>query len=604
MHNDDALHPGMEVVITGLKGDQSLNGEHGIVKPEVEWRDGRVAVRLTNVKPSRQVAVEMNLKPRPQACYICLEGRGDADELLALGCGCRGSSGMVHTHCAIQAAAAQQERAGTWSGPVGRHPWQLCPTCKLPYTGEFKLALAREWCRRTEPLANDDPLQRFAARTALGNALSALGRLAEAEEVVRANLASATALHGAGHRNTLGTTMNLGLLLEGQGKVDEAAALYAALVEAQRASLGPEHRDTLATAMQLAGVDLSRGRNAEAEVQYREILQVQSKALGESDPNTLVCEMNLASALLNGAKFAEAEALYCANLLKKRRRLGPDHVDTLMAEMNLGAVRMERGDLHGAESVFHTNANAKKAALGAEHFDTCCARLNLVSVWVEGRMADKYKEAAALAEAVHAILARDFGAHHPKSRYAAMHWGAALHATGAFAQAAERLRAVHTAQAAELGEAHPDALETAWRLGSVLGNPHNPEADLSAAVQLLRATAAHQGALLGERHPRTLRTRVSLAESLLGLRGGDGLAEGLIAAEAAELLASCEAAQRAVLGEAHPEYVRTRRLAAAHCPFLPPNHDAHAVRHEGGHATAVDVGDDPVDARGRRRPAP
>ena len=64
MHNDDALHPGMEVVITGLKGDQSLNGEHGIVKPEVEWRDGRVAVRLTNVKPSRQVAVNPRISSR------------------------------------------------------------------------------------------------------------------------------------------------------------------------------------------------------------------------------------------------------------------------------------------------------------------------------------------------------------------------------------------------------------------------------------------------------------------------------------------------------------------------------------------------------------
>ena len=63
--------------------------------------------------------------------------------------------------------------------------------------------------------------------------------------------------------------------------------------------------------------------------------------------------------------------------------------------------------------------------------------------------------------------------------------------------------------------------------------------------------------------PRTLRTRVSLAEALLAMRGGDGLAEGLMAAEAAEILLACEAGQGAVLGEAHPEYQRTRELVAA-----------------------------------------
>ena len=32
----------------------------------------------------------------------------------------------------------------------------MCPTCRLPYTGPLRLALAQEWCRRTETLAQDD----------------------------------------------------------------------------------------------------------------------------------------------------------------------------------------------------------------------------------------------------------------------------------------------------------------------------------------------------------------------------------------------------------------------------------------------------------------
>ena len=77
-------------------------------------------------------------------------------------------------------------------------------------------------------------------QAALILALSAAGRLAEAEGVVRANLATVTALHGAEHRMTLGTTLNLGLLLEGLGRHDEAAAVYDALLATQRRVLGDE----------------------------------------------------------------------------------------------------------------------------------------------------------------------------------------------------------------------------------------------------------------------------------------------------------------------------------------------------------------------------
>ena len=223
--------PGDEVVVIGLRGNPEFNGQRAVVKPLADWPDnGRVPVLL--VHQQGQVSIQLavkpaNLKAVEPACIICLESQGgeQRDKLLALGCGCRGSSGFVHERCAVQAAAAQQERAGTWSGPVGKHPWQLCPTCRLPYTGALKLALAQEWCRRTEAL-NARDTQRFAARTTLGNALSAAGKLAEAEVVVRGNLETVTELHGSEHRMALGTTLNLGLIIDGLGRHAEAAQIY------------------------------------------------------------------------------------------------------------------------------------------------------------------------------------------------------------------------------------------------------------------------------------------------------------------------------------------------------------------------------------------
>lgn len=74
-----------------------------------------------------------------------------------------------------------------------RHPWRVCTTCKVAFTGPLRLALAREWCRRTAQLPPKHT-QHFAARTTLGNALAAAGELAEAAEVVARNLDSAAAL--------------------------------------------------------------------------------------------------------------------------------------------------------------------------------------------------------------------------------------------------------------------------------------------------------------------------------------------------------------------------------------------------------------------------
>ena len=169
------LNPGALVTLTGLKSNASLNGKRAVILSEDEWppHEGRVAVRLEGgntestsiaVKPQNLVlASELS-----SCCFICLEPADTAAMPLSQpGCSCRGSAGHVHELCALRAAAAEHERAGTWAG---KHPWQLCATCKIPFTGTLKLALAQEWCRRTELLALTD-VQRFAARTALASRL-------------------------------------------------------------------------------------------------------------------------------------------------------------------------------------------------------------------------------------------------------------------------------------------------------------------------------------------------------------------------------------------------------------------------------------------------
>ena len=512
-------------------------------------------------KPKKPAAPAEPLadQDEPQ-CFVCL---GYEQPLLATGCGCRGSAGKVHVHCAIQCAAAAQERAGTALGP--KAPWQKCATCGLPYTGELKLKLAEEWVRRAMESNDGGPIVLFAARTSLGNALAAGGRLAEAEVVARSNLETATAVYGAEHRFTLGTTHNLGLLLEQNGKAQEAEALFVSLLATQQRVLGPEARDTLMVATQVANSALGRGDYAAAEAQYRTLLKTQARVVGADDPSTLIVGMNLASALLGAGKYADAEAAFEANLEAKRRRLGPEHVDTLMAQMNLGIVLRERGDYEKAERILEENVEVKARVLGEGHLDTWTARLNLAATLLESRdrltgddASEARATAATLASDAREALTRELGASHPFTLGAAMHHGAALRAQGHRARASDVLRAALKEQVAVHGsESHPDCLETAWRLGDLLAEPRTEVSDADEAAALLRATAAHQEELLGGAHPRRWRTLVSLAVALLAMRG-DGAAAARD--EAVALLERAEAAQRAALGGGHPDVVKAATL--------------------------------------------
>ena len=172
-----------------------------------------------------------------------------------------------------------------------------------------------------------------------------------------------------------------------------------------------------------------------------------------------------------------------------------------------------------------------------------------------------------------------------------------MQARGDHTRAGEAYRATLAAQIAAQGEAHPESLETAWRLGALLGTHGTPATDAAEAVRLLRRTARLQRDQLGEAHPHTLRTLLRLGEALItqarvaaaahrssrdcvGGAGGDSLdAPGgdpqlaaetppstteptVCFAEASALFRKCEAALGAVLEPEHPELVRARSLVA------------------------------------------
>ena len=64
-------------------------------------------------------------------CWVCCEGSSAERPLLYTGCACRGSAGLAHLECLVQAATHDVEC------------WTTCPTCRQEYTGAADVGLAR-----------------------------------------------------------------------------------------------------------------------------------------------------------------------------------------------------------------------------------------------------------------------------------------------------------------------------------------------------------------------------------------------------------------------------------------------------------------------------
>ena len=96
----------------------------------------------------------------------------------------------------------------------------------------------------------------LAVQDSLGNALVGLGRLAEAEALLRQCHDALFRILGPDHPRFLHTVAALSKVLEAQGRRERPTLLRSCL-EAQRRTLGPDHADTQ-TEKQLAALAAAR----------------------------------------------------------------------------------------------------------------------------------------------------------------------------------------------------------------------------------------------------------------------------------------------------------------------------------------------------------
>ncbi|MFO0873849.1 MAG: serine/threonine-protein kinase [Phycisphaerales bacterium] len=153
------------------------------------------------------------------------------------------------------------------------------------------------------------PAQRIGSMVALGRVLESVGRLDEAEAVLRQGRAIALAELGGANATTLWSMSMLARTLQRLGRVDEAEALHREVLAVRQAAHGDDHPLTLGAMSTLAWFLVEVGRPEEAEPLAADV--VARRRLVDSEPDRLIDAIDdWGAALLGCGSIDDAELAF------------------------------------------------------------------------------------------------------------------------------------------------------------------------------------------------------------------------------------------------------------------------------------------------------
>ena len=217
------------------------------------------------------------------SCWVCGDGprRTRTGQLLHQGCGCRGSAGVAHLPCLVEAAAHNPET------------WQSCPTCLHDFSGVLQLGLARAHWQEARGFPPEDE-ERLAAADRYGGALLAARDYAGALPLLEEVLAVSRQVDGDDDINTCVSMCNLAALLSDMGRPRRALPLLEEALATQRRTLGGEHTDSVRTAGNLAVLHMDMGELQRSKPLMEQACATWRRVAGAEDVDTLTAVHNLA----------------------------------------------------------------------------------------------------------------------------------------------------------------------------------------------------------------------------------------------------------------------------------------------------------------------
>lgn len=282
------------------------------------------------------------------------------------------------------------------------------------------------------------------------------GDLARAEAILRETIAMRRELDGEQSYGVWMTRHVLGLALTQQGRLREAD-------EAQRQNLalalvlfGPESSNTAGVYNELAGINQDLGDYTRSAEYYHRALEVESKASGEDSMDFMLPLNNLATLEEMRGDPAAAIALFERSYAFRQRSLGAEHAGTLRAGANLGRAMMRTGRLAEAKPLLDRALQVWSTRLAPDANDMIITHLGLAEWDLLGR---RYDAAAARLQTVAALVQGK--SPQLRIRHLSLH-ARLLQEQGSTAQAAQAWQQVVALAEAEYGA---DSISTArWRV--------------------------------------------------------------------------------------------------------------------------------------------
>jgi CHAT domain-containing protein/tetratricopeptide (TPR) repeat protein len=452
------------------------------------------------------------------------EALGPAEELLALR---RRRQGEGHWQAADSAREVETLRKAAGlpadrRAALAEAPALLARGSALTAAGKHAEAepLLRKGTAALEAaLGPNDPVT-AAGYNALADNLRARGRHTEAEQFFRKAVAAWEKALGPHHPVTAAGYGNLGRCLRDQERYAEAEPLLRKSLAASEAVLGPSHPLTATGCNSLAHCLHNQGRDKEAEPLLRKAVAVRERILGPGHPDTATSYNDLAYSLHAQGRYAEAEPLFRKALAVREALRGPDHPDTARAYNSLARTVEARGRYAEAEPLYRRAVAAFERALGPGHLHTATGYNDLaLNLQYQGR----YAEAEPLLRKALAMREAALGPDHPVTARSYHNLASNLQLQGRYAEAEPLFRKALAIKEKALGPGHPDTAQSYNSLATTL----EAQGRYAEAEPLFRKALSAYEKALGPDHPDTAAGCNNLAANLQ-LQGRSAEAEPLL----------------------------------------------------------------------------
>jgi eukaryotic-like serine/threonine-protein kinase len=221
------------------------------------------------------------------------------------------------------------------------------------------------------------------SRTALlvksqhANLLAGIGKVQEAEPMLREVLREDLARFGPDHRDTAMARGNLASVLSARGDHAGADELYRLALPVLAISPGKQHYTTITAMTGHATVLHKLHRDEEALALYTEACALATEHLGAEDPTTLSCDNTFAVFLFETGKLDAARERF-EKLGEVRARVsGPAHPATLRVYSNLALCHERQHRYTEAVAIYRRILQARQGAGGGKELTDLITRFNL-----------------------------------------------------------------------------------------------------------------------------------------------------------------------------------------------------------------------------------